>query len=535
MEYKIEEYRRKGGKIASTPDGYKYFLNSRPTSTYIYLKCVLFRKACKGSAKLIPEVNLIFPKTEHNHNVEEYKAEVFALKAKCRKRASSSKDNLREIFNNVTRTDPSAHQITFKECESLMYRARCDSQPRLPKSAVEFCEMLPTTNFAANLKATIKLDERIAIIFFSEKISTLMADIHDIQYDGTFYVVPKLFYQLFTIFLTVGRHSIPAIHCLMTNKDEELYTAVILKIKELIPQLQPTSTMSDWERGSRNAFKHVYPGTKLYGCWFHYTQAIWKHIQKYGLASSYRHMTELESFLRQIMAIPFLPGDLIHSTYSFLQIPALPRIEKLKLDDFLKYFKRSWLIQVKSNELSIFDLENVTNNGAESYHARLKCLFKTSHPQIWKFMDTLNTTIADCDNEISRLEQGKDITRSRKIHVRVNMEYRKSCKEKLMSGIYTPWEFLNSISRSLSKTTLDDSSIVYISDDSDVSEEEPEQELQNLNSCVVCLGARENTWIFLPCKHANCCELCTQTITQMGNTCPTCRTPIVDTFQIFLS
>ena len=90
MEYKIEEYRRKGGKIASTPDGYKYFLNSRPTSTYIYLKCVLFRKACKGSAKLIPEVNLIFPKTEHNHDVEEYKAKVFVLKAKCRKRASSS-------------------------------------------------------------------------------------------------------------------------------------------------------------------------------------------------------------------------------------------------------------------------------------------------------------------------------------------------------------------------------------------------------------------------------------------------------------
>ena len=55
------------------------------------------------------------------------------------------------------------------------------------------------------------------------------------------------------------------------------------------------------------------------------------------------------------------------------------------------------------------------------------------------------------------------------------------------------------------------------------------------NSCVVCLGARESTWIFLPCKHANCCEKCTQTITQMGNTCPTCKTPIVDTFKNFLS
>ena len=34
-----------------------------------------------------------------------------------------------------------------------------------------------------------------------------MADVYDIQYDGTFYVVPKIFYQLFTIFLSIGRNS----------------------------------------------------------------------------------------------------------------------------------------------------------------------------------------------------------------------------------------------------------------------------------------------------------------------------------------
>ena len=47
------------------------------------------------------------------------------------------------------------------------------------------------------------------------------------------------------------------IHCLMTHKDEVLYTAVVLKIQELLPQLQPTSMISDWERSSRNAFKHI--------------------------------------------------------------------------------------------------------------------------------------------------------------------------------------------------------------------------------------------------------------------------------------
>ena len=91
--------------------------------------------------------------------IEEYNADIFALKAKCRKGANSNGDNIREIFNEVTRTDPAAHQITFKECESLMYRARCASQPKIPMSVSEFCEMIPTTSFAINLKATIKLNE----------------------------------------------------------------------------------------------------------------------------------------------------------------------------------------------------------------------------------------------------------------------------------------------------------------------------------------------------------------------------------------
>ena len=50
-----------------------------------------------------------------------------------------------------------------------MYKTRYASQPKVPISVIEFCEMLPTTNFAVNLKATIKLDKRIAVIFFSEK------------------------------------------------------------------------------------------------------------------------------------------------------------------------------------------------------------------------------------------------------------------------------------------------------------------------------------------------------------------------------
>ena len=186
MEYNTEEYQRGGGKPITTSDGYKYFSN-RKKSDCVYLKCVLFRNGCKGSAKLNTQINLVYPKSLHNHEVDAYNSEVFALKSRCRTSAKNSRDNLRDLFNDTTRADPSAHKVTYKECESLMFRARRTSQPIIPKSAIEFCDLLPTTNFALNLKATITLGDRIAVIFFSEKIHIMIGDISDIQFDGTFY------------------------------------------------------------------------------------------------------------------------------------------------------------------------------------------------------------------------------------------------------------------------------------------------------------------------------------------------------------
>ena len=43
--------------------------------------------------------------------------------------------------------------------------------------------------------------------------------------------------------------------------------------------------------------------------------------------------------------------------------------ELSKLTAFRRYIQKYWLTQIKPDELSIFDLENGTNNGAECYHS----------------------------------------------------------------------------------------------------------------------------------------------------------------------
>ena len=65
MEYYLDEYQRKGGKVFVTSDGFKYFSN-RTNLNCVHLSCVLFKKGCKRIAKLNTDMNLIYAKSEHN-------------------------------------------------------------------------------------------------------------------------------------------------------------------------------------------------------------------------------------------------------------------------------------------------------------------------------------------------------------------------------------------------------------------------------------------------------------------------------------
>ena len=173
------------------------------------------------------------------------------------------------VFNDVTRRDPAGRNISFPSCESTMYRCRRKLQPKIPQTLSELDIQLPGTIFGMHFKASVFRGEDSGFIFFSDEITSIMVDISEICFDGTFFTVPVQFYQLWTIFIVIGQHVLPAIHCLLTGKSEELYQAVLSKIQQILPQFQPQIAMSDWEQAERNAYK---TGIKLQGCWFHYTQ-----------------------------------------------------------------------------------------------------------------------------------------------------------------------------------------------------------------------------------------------------------------------
>ena len=97
---------------------------------------------------------------------------------------------------------------------------------------------------------------------------------------------------------------------------------------------------------------------------------------------------------------------------------------------------------------------------------------------------------------MARIQQGREKTRSSKKKNVMNNERRKRCKEKQLSGSYSPIQFLESISCYIGNaTSLEDTNI---SDDSDIHEEPETFGSIETNKCEVCLQTRSTTWLFMP-------------------------------------
>ena len=91
-------------------------------------------------------------------------------------------------------------------------------------------------------------------------------------------------------------------------------------------------------------------------------------------------------------------------------------------------------------------------------------------------------------------------------------------------------EIYSTISHTIFQISADNADDTLSSND---SEDESEEIISAGNVCVVCLSPRTTTWIYMPCRHANCCTECSERIYELGQPCPVCRTEIDNKFQIF--
>ena len=101
----------------------------------------------------------------------------------------------------------------------------------------------------------------------------------------------------------------------------------------------------------RNALRKLHPDLKIFGCWFHFCQAVKRQAKKLNeLAIQINQNKSAQLIYHKLLSLPLLPPKEINTAFHILCTEAKEIDEKSFLN-FLLYYERHWLVKVKPNYL----------------------------------------------------------------------------------------------------------------------------------------------------------------------------------------
>ena len=552
------------GSINYVVNGYRFRrANQRKDAKMVPLKCINHGSKvghCPGRGSFNTSTDKAKITIEHNHDPHDVEAHV--LKREIYDRAETAMtENLNDIFCDMTRHHPSGTDLTYKMVEPTMSKRRKLNLPSIPQNISEFIQGLKDNpeGLGMHFLDSLELDsEEFGAVFANSKLMKEASEYHTenfISADGTFFVTPTLFYQLFTIHIVIDHHFYPVISVLMDGKTEAKYRVVFAKLKEYLPNLNPTVAMTDHEQASRNALKAIWIDIVVKLCYFHYSQSIFRNVQTNSLTAKYESDVKFKKWVKKIMSLVLLPAEHIVPTFEFLLLETFDfnATDTALLVRFKKYLKSYWLKYAKKdpNMLSVFGRDSATNNGAESFHAKLKRRMPKGNTPAWTFVQKLGDVLDDSYNDFLRMKKhGSDkVYRERRKETVKNIAHRRDMEQKLLLGTCTPMEFLEAVSytnakliQKLQRQFRSNPNMwdeVPNEDFSDLDEEENQNQANfnnNANAnleriCCICHGERSaERGMILPCTHTAFCAQCLDTWLEFKRECPLCRGIVQQSF-----
>lgn len=159
--------------------------------------------------------------------------------------------------------------------------------------------------------------------------------------DGTFKCVVKPFRQLYVIYGDLGStsekiHVVPLIYILLMDKKESTYETAFALIKSQFPEWHPISFRTDYEKAAMNAIRNIFPDVICKGCYFHFSQALWKRAK--ALKLNKKRM--FKKHIALCTALALLPPELKCDGWLYI-MEDCPKT--LNIEKFNDYFVSAWL------------------------------------------------------------------------------------------------------------------------------------------------------------------------------------------------
>ena len=186
-----------------------------------------------------------------------------------------------------------------------------------------------------------------------------------------------------------SNRSFPCLYAVMTHKTlesyEALFTFMTAKAATLFPgdphPIKWENTLTDFESGLLPAiqghdFRTAAPVIPR-GCHFHYTQCIWRQVQREGLAHAYRVQPLVKRFIRGLFAVPYLPAKEVQAGYNDFIGTQASQDAEAQFPKLVNYFNNNWLHGIYPIQMwNVYDACEIrTNNNIEGWHRDCRVCF----------------------------------------------------------------------------------------------------------------------------------------------------------------
>ena len=350
---------------------------------------------------------------DHNHVPSKAKVEARKVMLNVKESASSSTMSTKALVDQETCTavPSTVGQLPgIENIKQTVRRVRRKAQAPYPNPT-----SLDDLVFPEACKTTISGEPFLSfdsgqgtprfVIFATERGLDLLNRCDEWYCDGTFKVSPPLFNQLYTIHGLKFGTVFPAVYVLMSDRSASTYILVLTELKKMRSTLNPRRVTTDFEQASLLAFRTVLPGTVQAGCFFHFSQCLWRKIQQIPeIARKYVDDPEFALGVRLLAAVAFVPIDSVIPVFEELLESVFFQDNADVLRDFVNYFEDTWIgrpgrrrgraapifpIQLWNVHERVIDNVARTNDHGEGWDRGFSSLLAASHPSIWRFVEGL--------------------------------------------------------------------------------------------------------------------------------------------------
>ncbi|XP_046554261.1 uncharacterized protein LOC124263651 [Haliotis rubra] len=430
-------------------DGYVYTRN-KVRQTCTHWRCIV--KTCTGRCSTVGD--FLRTQTEHNHAPDDCPKQRFV--SELRKRAREETTQMQTLYTEQlsVEEEDNLHVLpSFTSVSSSLYRHRRKTMPALPTTLRREVHLEDSWTETSNGRRFLLLSDgeqdKILVFSTTEQLQVLQtAD--TIYMDGTFTACPGLWDQVYIIHARCNSVSYPLVFALLPDRQTTTYVRLFRLLKEKVLEelnrpLAPAKIQTDFELATIRAIEMEFPNAETKGCFFHFSQALWRKTQDLGLTVAYKEDPAVKRVHQEQLPLPYCHKDQVQDTW----IDAMDSSQPLTAlrTSRITWSSHGWTMTPDSTvtlEPSHNTVGPRTNNNLEGFHSRMNRSLPHRHPNIFRFVEVIRRIEMADRAKLRQFDFGAAPPSRKRVYREIDNRILR-LKDTLSRGEKTPLQFLDAV------------------------------------------------------------------------------------------